>query len=116
MQMRAGRKAGVAGERNNLAFPDVGAWLDLLTYLLEVRIRGLEAIVLDADMVAIAGHWARLLNFTIRRGAHWRTHGRTEVDPRMEPPYVQDRMEAHAERGGHRRAPDRWEYSADARR
>src|SRR5271154_5749099 len=84
MQVRAGRKAGVAGERDNVALSNLGAGMDRLRDLGEMRIRGLEPGVLNADVVAEARDRPRDLDLSIGRGANERSDRSAEVDAGMQ--------------------------------
>ena len=84
VQVGAGRKAGVAGERDNVALSDLDAGMDRLRDLGEVRIGGLEPSVLDADVVAETGDRPRDLDLSIGRGANERPDRSAEVDAGMQ--------------------------------
>ena len=94
MQVGAGRKSGVAGERDDLALLDLGAGMDRLGDLGEMRIGSLEPSVLNADMVAEAGDRPGDLDLPIRGSADERSDRCAEVDASVQSKDVKDGVKA----------------------
>src|SRR4029077_4946001 len=115
VQVRAGRKAGVAGECDDVALLDLDARMDRLRDFGEMRIGGLEAGVLDAHVVAEAGDGPGDLDLPIRGSANERSDRCAEVDAGVQSKDVKDGMKAEPVQGGDRSAFDRRENAADAR-
>ena len=114
VQVRAGRKAGVAGERDDVALLDLGAGMDRLGDLGEVRVGGLEPGVLDADMIAEPGDRPGDLDLPVRGGANERADRSAEIDAGVQSKDVKDRVKAEPEQRRDRSALDRREDASDA--
>jgi len=90
VQVRPGRQTGIPGKRDDVALFDFGARLDCGGNFREMRVRGLESGMLDADVIAEAGDQAGDLHFPVRGGPHERANRRPEVDSRMQSQNVKD--------------------------
>src|SRR4029077_10985500 len=98
VQVRASGQAGRTDKADHLALPHAHAFVDAACKGAHVSVCGFVAVgVANADIFAVAGFPARLLDDTIARGVDRRTGRPRPIDAGMHLGVAEDRMVADAE-------------------